>query len=83
MSFQDGTWRCSYGALHAKNEHCRCGGAYLPIPGPDPADLPAVRAGTTLRYSVDEAFRLHLEARLDHPAETVVRRPDFVKEYAL
>lgn len=54
-----------------------------PIPGTDPADLPAVRPGTTVRYSVDEAFRLHLEAVLNHPAETVVRRPAFSKEYSL
>jgi hypothetical protein len=52
-------------------------------PGPDPADLPAVRPGTTVRYSVDEAFRLHLEAVLNHPAETVVRRPAFAREYVL
>lgn len=58
-------------------------------PGLTPTDLPADRPGVTVRYSVrealsvDEAFRLHLEAVLNHPAETVVRRPAFVKEYAL
>jgi len=50
-----------------------------------PTDLQPIeeREGTTVRYSVDEAFRLHLEAVLNHPAETVVRRPIFSKEYSL
>jgi len=55
---------------------------YLP-PGLTPTDLPADRPGTTVRFSVDEAWRLHLEAVLNHPAETVVRRPAFAKEYVL
>jgi len=54
-------------------------------PDVTPTDLQPIEEheGTTVRWSVDEAFRLHLQAVLTHPAETVVRRPLFVKEYAL
>lgn len=55
---------------------------YLP-PGLTPTDLPAERPGTTVRYSIDEQFRVQLKAALTHPAETVVRRPVFAKEFSL
>lgn len=55
--------------------------AYIPSAVVDPTDLPWVeRPGTTIRYHVDEHRTPCLRSVLNHPAETVVRRPRFVKE---
>lgn len=46
-----------------------------------PTDLPWVdRPGTTIRYAIDEHLQPQKRAVLNHPAETGVRRPPFVKE---
>lgn len=56
--------------------------AYIPDVVADPAALPDLdRPGTTVRYAIDEHRRPVLCAVLNHPAETVVRRPRFVKEH--
>jgi hypothetical protein len=68
MSPTDATWRCSYGALHRMDEHCRCGGALLASPAVTPTDLPGLRAGTTVRYSIDADLIPHLRAVLKHEA---------------
>lgn len=49
---------------------------------PLPTDLHPVadRPGTTVRYAIDEHRTPCLRAVLNHPAETVVRRPRFVKK---
>lgn len=50
-----------------------------------PTDLPPVLTGRpviVVRYSIDEDLVPHLKAVLN-PAETVVRRPAFAKEYQL
>lgn len=54
----------------------------LATPAVTPTDLHPVadRPGTTVRYHVDEHLVPRLRAVLTHPAETVVRRPRFVKE---
>jgi hypothetical protein len=73
---EGGGWRCSYGALHAAAEHCRCAGAAV-----TPSDLPWVeRPGTCVRYAIDEHRTPCLRAVLNHPAETAVRRPHFARE---
>lgn len=73
---EGGGWRCSYGVWHGIDEHCRCAGAAV-----TPSDLPWVECpGTTVRYAIDEHRTPCLRAVLNHPAETVVRRPRFVKE---
>lgn len=53
-----------------------------PTPDVTPADLRPVadRPGTTVRYRIDEHLRPCLRAVLNHPAETVVRRPPYAKE---
>lgn len=49
-----------------------------------PTDLPwDERPGVTVRYHIDEHLTPCLRAVLNHPAETVVRRPSFAKEYSL
>jgi hypothetical protein len=55
---------------------------------PGPADLPAVVAPhlgrpDVIRYSIGEDLRPTKQAELTypHPAETVVRRPAFAKEF--
>jgi hypothetical protein len=69
MSPADITWRCSYGALHRMDEHCRCGGALLARPAATPTDLPgALPAGTTVRYHIDADLVPHLRAVLKHEA---------------
>lgn len=79
-----GKWRCEYGTWHGLDEKCRCTSpAFYLAPGLTPTALPADRPGVTVRYSVDEQFRLDLRAVLNHPAETIVRRPIFAKEYSL
>lgn len=50
-----------------------------------PADLPPVLTGrphAVVRYSIDEHLAVQKQAVLD-PAETVVRRPPYAKEYSL
>lgn len=55
-----------------------------PTPDVTPADLRPVadRPGTTVRYAIDEHLTPCLRAVMTHPAETVVRRPRFAKEYS-
>lgn len=56
----------------------------LPSAGLTPTDLPdGDRPGTTVRYAIDEHLTPCLRAVLNHPAETVIRRPRFAKEYVL
>lgn len=73
---EGGGWRCSYGNWHGIDEHCRCAGAVV-----TPTDLPdADRPCVVVRYAIDERLVPQKRAVMTHPAETVVRRPRFVKE---
>lgn len=86
MTRPNGGWRCSYGAWHDLYETCKCwetpAAVLAPVPAITPTDLRPVadRPGTTVRYRIDEHRRPVLCAVLNHPAETVVRRPRFAKE---
>lgn len=73
MSRPNGGWRCQYGEWHDLYEECTCSPAAAAIPDPD-------RPGTTVRFHVDEHLTPCLRAVLNHPAETVVRRPSYAKE---
>ena len=50
---------------------------------PGPADLPGDRPLVVIRYSIGEDLQPTKQAELTypHPAETVVRRPAFSKEF--
>lgn len=82
-----GGWRCKYGTWHGLSESCKCPPSKAihldPVPAAFPTDVFPARPGLTVRYSVDEQFRVDLEAVLNSPAETVVRRPSYAKEYSL
>lgn len=48
---------------------------------PGPADLPGDRPLVVIRYSIGEDRQPTKQAELTYPAETVVRRPSFAKEF--
>lgn len=68
MTPEGGAWRCKYGVFHRLDDACTCAAAIAShlVPGTSPTDLPADRAGVTVRYVVGADLTPILRARLKH-----------------